>query len=451
MAVDWKDLQGFDASELVERLERARGWHAGGEPFFSGDPYFEDVVGALEAALELPAEVPESDARRIVGAALFSAARRGPCAPLTAEVLRRGVEERVGSFLEAPATPYVLLGSVSAGHFDGLGPREISGCRLSFHRGVPQRFRSGYGAAWARARARVPALRRQEDFFATRYAFAAVEAEGRSETEAASRAGDALAAQRGLWNLALRSARAVVPTGSWPLNHVLPGPVRSLHCPNGDHLPWYLWYEPGYVGPAPAPQSGRLRQHREEVAEYERLAREGLARSRYRADVTRFLRDYALALDGRDPGSAFVKLWGLLERMTGVGTRTAHTAVVDRTTFLITDEEQRGLHRHFLDTLRRHRHSGVHMGALPDDARTLLLQLRRYAVPVLETHLGDYFRFSGMAQAATFMDQSVEPDRLAQRLRDLRRQGRTDDARLAELAMEYHGHKPDREPHRDPA
>jgi hypothetical protein len=65
------------------------------------------------------------------------------------------------------------------------------------------------------------------------------------------------------------------------------------------------------------------------------------------------------------------------------------------------------------------------------DARNLLLQLRSYVVPVLEIHLGNQFSFSGMKAAATFMDQPLERERLLHR---------TEKARLAEIAIEYHGY-----------
>jgi transposase-like protein len=65
------------------------------------------------------------------------------------------------------------------------------------------------------------------------------------------------------------------------------------------------------------------------------------------------------------------------------------------------------------------------------DARNLLLQLRSYVVPVLEIHLGNQFSFSGMEAAATFMDQPLERERLLHR---------TEKARLAEIAIEYHGY-----------
>ena len=103
---------------------------------------------------------------------------------------------------------------------------------------------------------------------------------------------------------------AVRSNGCTPLNHVLPGPVQSLHLPDGEVLHWPVFYEAEYIRHVGMHHYRRLERHWEEVKEYERLVREDLCRSGYRSTVEGFVRDYVRILDG--PRSA-----GRLRRPVG--------------------------------------------------------------------------------------------------------------------------------------
>lgn len=436
--VEWSGIPNRERDELIARLNLARRMDGDGRISFEGEPFFDDVVGVLEAALEFPDGLPETEARRAVSAALFAEGVE----TLDAESMRRGIEEQVGAFLGATPSPYMLVGSVSARYFGGLRETEIAGRRIAFHRQVPEAFRSGHRQAENRVRRLVPGKYGPTSFFPFRYAAVTVEAEGRSEIEAAARAQRALDAQRGIWNLALIGL-APATGGSSPLNHVLPGPVQSLHLPDGEVLHWPVWYEPEYVGPVGEFQARRLEQHWEEVGEYEQKCREGFSGSRYRPVVEDFVRDYARILDGRDPEATFVRLWGLLERLVGLGEREPHSEVTRRGAFLVRSD-LRGLQYRVLEAMRRHRNAGVHEGILPSDARNLLRQLVRFVVGALEFHLDERFGFRDPEDAARFLSQPSEAGPLRQRIRSLEQQGRTDGLRLARMAMEYHGHEVDR-------
>lgn len=437
--VEWEGITERDREMLITYLNEARRIDGDGRTYFEVKHFFDDVVGILESALSFPEGVPEAEARRAVSAALFAEGEEA----LDAETLRRRVERYVDEFLNSKPKPYVLVGSVSARHFDGLSERELCGCILTFHRLVPEPFRQGHLRAGEQVRRFLIGDYRSSGFFALRYTHVTVEAKGRSETEAAARAQGALGVQRSLWNLALLNDRASSTGASPPLNHVLPGPVQSLHRPDGEAVPWAVWYEPEYAGPVGMLQSGRLERHWESVRKYEALCREGLAGSRYSPVVEGFLRDYARILDGRDPEATFMRLWGLLERLVGLKADEPHSVVTKRAAFLVR-AEFRGLMYLVLESLRRHRNSGVHKGILPSDARDLVRQLRRFVVLALEFHLDERLGLSGMEEVARFLSQPSELDRLRQRIRSLKQQGWDDELHLARKAMELHGHELER-------
>ena len=138
--VEWRGLSDSQRDELFARLNDARKVGQDGKPYYEGDPFFEDVVGVLQAALKFPEELPEAEARRVVGEALFAPEPRD----LSAEGLSREIDEHVAEFLDAEPRAYMLVGSLSAKHFGGLGETEISGCRISFHARVPEPYREGH-------------------------------------------------------------------------------------------------------------------------------------------------------------------------------------------------------------------------------------------------------------------------------------------------------------------
>jgi hypothetical protein len=69
----WK-REGYDPKLLVSKLEDARQETPGGGVIsFAGSPSFEDAALAVESGVEFVADIPESDQRSIVSAAMFTA------------------------------------------------------------------------------------------------------------------------------------------------------------------------------------------------------------------------------------------------------------------------------------------------------------------------------------------------------------------------------------------
>jgi hypothetical protein len=115
-----------------------------------------------------------------------------------------------------------------------------------------------------------------------------------------------------------------------PVNRVILGPVHSLHHPDGSLASEDDWYEHDYVEPIPRDMSHqRWKRAEYEDGEIQKM----LAASAYRTEIEGFLRRYTRALDTREWESAFVRLWGLLEEMTGTGDTDSHDVTVRRAVF----------------------------------------------------------------------------------------------------------------------
>ena len=99
--VEWGGIPDHERDERIDRLNRARRIGEDDGVYFEHEPFFEDVVGVLEAVLEPPDGIPEAEARSGVSAALFA---RG-VANLDAWGMRRTIEEQVAEFLDADPNP----------------------------------------------------------------------------------------------------------------------------------------------------------------------------------------------------------------------------------------------------------------------------------------------------------------------------------------------------------
>jgi hypothetical protein len=229
----------YDPDTLVPRLEALRTVdQATGKVAFRGDLFFDDVVTILQRAITIEGDVPERDLMGIVYGALFRAAEAGPlqAGPLLGEI-SRGVRD----FLEAPEKEFVLVTSLS-GLATWREPPwlnddiEVSGCRISLARALPEHLREGHETAKARMRHYVfgkfpdPTSSRS-----LRYTAAWVSTKGRSVHEAAARALDAFDLLRAIWNFALNRQQWERNTYERrrPVNRVILGPVHSLHHPDG--------------------------------------------------------------------------------------------------------------------------------------------------------------------------------------------------------------------------
>lgn len=263
----------------------------GGAVTFADDPLFEDAALAVESGVEFVADIPESDRRGIVSAAMFTAP-----SPLTPGSLIGEINRRAQDFLREPERPYVLATSISARYFAGLNRSQVSGRRMYFRQVLPRHLRAGHREAAKRTGRYLLGPLPSHIHVGERYTAVWVHTRGRSHWEAVSRALDALDLLRDIWNFALNRRKWSRTTGGArrPVNQVLLGPLHSLHEPDGSLASPMDWFDSDYVKPA---QSSELSRRWTQVREDERDVRARLARSAYRESLEDALRRYTRALD----------------------------------------------------------------------------------------------------------------------------------------------------------
>jgi len=391
----------FDPDLLVERLERLRIPDDGsGSVGFRGDLFFEDVVSVIQRATVFTVPMPESEGRRIVGRALFSAARAGA---LTVGSLIGEINRGAKGFAEAPEREFVLATSVSVRYFPVLVDTDVAECKISFGRLLPEHLRPGHETAMERTRRFVFGEYPDQGSLLGHYTAVWVAVRGRSGYEAAASALAALDLLRGIWNLALNRRRWSRTTSKrrTPVNGVLLGPVHSLHNPDGGLASEADWYEYDYVEPT---QSNELKRRWEHVRRNESGTWACLDRSLYRPELEDAIRRYTRALDTREWDVAFVQLWGYSKTSRGP---SPAIPIPSRSSAppSSTQSQSETCTCRSSTTSKDYRNRSVHGGEGSEGIEAYLYQLKRYVEEVLVFHLRGGHEFLSVEEASRFLDQ----------------------------------------------
>ncbi|MGI9175576.1 MAG: hypothetical protein ACR2GR_09700, partial [Rhodothermales bacterium] len=161
-----------------------------------------------------------------------------------------------------------------------------------------------------------------------------------------------------------------------PINVIRPGPAHFLDHAS-DPLSKTHWYEPTFFWARPL-LTQEVRKFWKTLRIQELEIRRELRRLPYRSELEKAFRQYARALDEHDTTTAFLKLWPVLEHLTGVSTqpRIEYKTLIRRAAFLCTEHEY---HEQVLRHLRLVRNKTVHSGIGLEERQHMLFQLKRYS------------------------------------------------------------------------
>lgn len=163
------------------------------------------------------------------------------------------------------------------------------------------------------------------------YSRLTVTTRGRDESEAAEGALRTLHLLLGHWNLQLNRSREFKAWPGFRVFHYLNlGPLHTLHHrANGKEAGSTWWLEPPT---RPTPGTASLNTHSHE--HFERWARRRYRASPIRKQIESALSAYNQALAHYDLATIHVRLWALLEQLTG---RAGHAKAMERAAFVFSD------------------------------------------------------------------------------------------------------------------
>lgn len=372
-----------DLTPLAEGLEQSRS----GSGF--GPVCYGEIISVLLTIFPFNPGIVEAEKRPVVGKGIGRAVTQGP---ITRNTLEASIRQEEQVALAVPPKSFVLASNLSLAFQPGRKPTRFAG-KISLGPHLPQAFLD--------ARSQLAAKIPEEDRFVRGYAGVLTRIRARSVGHAFEAAQEKQDLLRAMWNYALlrRTVWQSTTDPTAPLARLRFSRVHTLHEPTGALAIQNYWFNPEFR------KQTFVNLSSTDWAEMQRLVRslrQRLPRIAYRAELERAFIHYGRALDATDMESAFLKLWSVLEQISGVGGERYDTLVA-RTAFLFKPDK---MVRYVLEHLRYQRNEIVHLGTPQSEMRPLVFQLKLYVERMMGMHLALGRHFESLEEAGQFMDLS---------------------------------------------
>jgi hypothetical protein len=390
----------YNPNYFVDDIKAVRKVDADGEVSFRG-PDIDHVLAVMFSALELEVPLAELEKQSLVRDAVFSAAKR---ADMTAGHLLAEASRIEKAYAKRRRMRYTLLSSLSIKHVPNLRSRTISDAEMRFSRNRPIQF--DRSPLKNRLYNFVPSSK-EKQFIIVRATLLA-----RTPLQATERALDAMDLWRAIWNLYLNlcSTMRFSSGRKQPVNQIRYGQIHTLHKPSGKLATDSFWYEPEYVDPFTVKD---LRKPLPKLLDFERWVRQRLRGNPHKLYLENALRRYVRALDENKMDNAFLKLWAMLEHLTGT-LGESYDRTIRRTVFRYKD---RDYERQVLEHLRDHRNRAVHHLESSEQSETLVYQLKTYVENLLVFHIRRLRTFDTLDECWMFLDSTRDHKEIERKLR----------------------------------
>lgn len=402
MKTEWKD--NYKISKFIEKIEKLKQENEStGEITFRGFE-FSSLVTVLANLVKMNPEVPELERYRVVRESIFELAKHKK---MTKDNLLKEIIRRENLFLQQLPQSYKLFTSISIDRSVILRDFSFQGVKIQFLRRLNNRYHKKACHLIEDAKtwlfAELP----------NNYTPMLVTISAKTLSTAGQRALDKLDFVRGIWNYQFSSTFRHSSGKRQPVNDFILGPIHTLHMSNGELATDVWWYEPDYLG---AIRAERLSVS--EVTKLQKFQKSILGRIKrmphlYQVEVEWAFREYARALDQRNWNICFLRLWSILEGLTGINTAD-YKLLIRRVSVLFEDQE---LHKDTLSHLKELRNSFVHDNYSSEQMEEHMYQLKFYVDQLLYFHTSAAGKFKSLEEAKEFLDQPFEKNILEKRIK----------------------------------
>lgn len=395
----WKNVEV--ASCVCEQLNAAYTPIGGGQLSMKEVPFGDFRFWAIAHLFRFHKEVPEPLREQISRSAALDVRTSRELNP---ELLGNAIASRQNQYLGRPIQDFILLTALSVKYSDQIPCFLVGDARIDFVPTHPSHF------------VHEDANRRVKQLTSAPIPSNCCHALVRVRAREPIAAGDAALRQmdilRALWNVFLTHGRLTVSLGGKqkPINVVRVGPIQTVHNPDGTAATHVTWSDPGFT---PFDTLHDMGNGIGKLVDGCDKALNAIRKMEMREEYERVVVQFVRALDGGDLQAAFVKLWAVLETVTGTGLEN-HKVTARRASFLFV--KGRVYSQYILDCMREWRNRMVHQG---DDANAELMvqYLRMYVEEIMLYILERAGDFKNLYEFGQFLDLPTNPDELEKRIK----------------------------------
>ncbi len=404
MSVKWNNI--YNPSFILEKIESTRKINIDGKVEFDWQSNEYDAV--LFSMLIFPENIPEIDAKSLISRALFSVGKKGK---LSSRNLLSEINKLENEYQLAPIIRYYLSTSISINSTCVLNRLIVDDKVVLFRKQKSIKYLNSVSQLLEHAKSQLFAD--PPSFYLPMRIYVSA----KTVYEASQQAIDTIDFIRGIWNFGrncMHTFRTSFGGKPNPVNKYILGPIHTLHFPNGklahDSV-W--WYEPSYLGEI----STTLLSKNEIIDLYKHyhsiMAK--INKCNYSSEIKNAIIRYTRALDERNWNTSFLKLWGVLELLTGT-TGAKYDDTIKRTAFLY---EERDYNFYVLQHLRNYRNNSVHNDRENSEIETYMYQLKNYVEALLVFHLGNRYGFKTIEDAGNFLSLPYKRDEYTDQIKRL--------------------------------
>ncbi|MGH7581636.1 MAG: hypothetical protein ACREL5_00250 [Gemmatimonadales bacterium] len=388
---------------ITQELQNAKRLRPDGETSFDSFG-LDEMKSVLDTAFVFRERLSELTRYDIITKAIFQTARTGD---ITGRRLTWALNSAERDHLAKPFQTFHVYTSLTTKRPHASRTSDVAGTRVSLLSSLPNRVYDVL-AAWNTT------VLPDKERALNEYQPVRIRLSSRTPFDAIDRATATLDYLRGVWNWEINhSILSRSGAESEPVNAIRPGPFLTVHDRFGRPAAGSHWFENAYVHPK---QFDSLHGRWTGLTNAERKVRLALRHIRYADELRQFLGRYARALDYGDPEVALLKLWSLLEGLTG-DVRGRSDAVVDRCAYVFEDQLYA---RMILKHIREQRNYHVHGAGTENYCDAYVWQLKRFVEALLPIHLGLGKHFASVSDACSFFDLPTSIEGLEKRMRLLR-------------------------------
>ena len=397
-------ISDYSPHEVAEVFEKAKSIDKNGKVRFQGFAAYDYTV-VLNSMVSLNKEIPPLEKIRIISKAKFHAGAKGK---ITAERLLSEIRNLESEYLRRPLQKYNLVTSISVSRLCKLKRKKVHGCTISFYSFLPKVYEEGISNIIQHARHSITGE------VPTNYMYVKVSVSAKSYEEAADKALDALDLIRGIWNFFENQKQRIrISSGKRnPVNKYILGPLHTLHKADGKLATESWWYGLEYVCQIrpydPSRVIGKLYK-------FESSVRRLIQKSKYSSDINTAILRYTRALDLTNWEDAFLRLWSVLEHLTGTS-HDSYKVTVRRAAFVFGGEKYA---RQVLTHLKDYRNRAVHSSSENHDIEAYMYQLKRFVEALIKFHLVNKYGFKSLADASRVLDLPCDRRELREKCKTL--------------------------------